>query len=167
MLPSSHAHLETHSIQIMIETRHSCVETRTPYLIIDGGVLNHLLFATSYMVNTKYVVSANRYHRRLATSRERLVGTNVRCLSCVELDVFVSTRWRDSIRLSHAMQVPHATLRNRLLSYTPRLPMSMCFLLFHLEQKRLMSVFADAQRSALYLPLAYHSQTTGFQSEWI
>lgn len=172
MLQPSYTRCETHSVNVLIETRHSCVSTQTPYLILDGRVLNEILFVSSYIVNTKYVVFTkgaftNCGPDRNTFTRERLVETQFRCFVCVELDAFVSTRVRHSMRMSQSMPISHVTLRNHLLSYTARLPSSICFLFFHLEQRRFMSVYTKSEQSSVYLPLFYHTKHSGSVSQWI
>ena len=172
MLPSSFARCETHSVHILIEIRRSCVTTHTPYLILDGRVLNDILFVSSYTINARYVVFTKGACSTgdavtAASYRDRLVETKFRCFICVELDAFVSTRSRESIRMSQSIPISHVTIRNHLLSYHARLPSSVCFLLFHLEQKRFMSVYTKHSPNAVYLPLFYHTNPPGRLSQWI
>jgi hypothetical protein len=168
MLKSSYTSHDTYSMQILIETRRRCVgTTHTPYLIVDGGVLNQLFFVTAYTVNTRYVVFTNRPSGQYyVTNSDSLLGQQtVRCFACVEFDVFISMRVHDSLRLSQPMVVAHSLLRNRLLSYSTRLPIRLGLFFFHLEQKRFMSAWTTP--TILYLPLHYRTKGSVGKSEWI
>jgi hypothetical protein len=167
MNQSPHAHLDKYSVFILTETRRSCVQTHTPYLIVDGCILNQMFFVTSYTVNSKYVVYTNRVHANYATKRERLCETTVRCFVCTEFDVFLSSRSRETLRMSQRLSVPYTTLRYHIMSYATFLPTSICFLLFHLEQKRFMSIFVKSNPSVVFLPLYYQAKYVGGLSDCI
>jgi len=171
MLKPSCTRRDADSLQILLEVRRTCIATlQTPYLVVDGGVLNHLFCVTVYSINTKYVVFTRRVRSSngaSSSSSDRLLSQpSMRCCACVELTVFLSTRSHDSLRLSASMRVSHALLRHHLQSYSTRFPIQLGSLFFHLEQRRFVSTWMDDD-AMIYLPLSFHTKGAVGESAWI